>query len=99
MQDLKKILESRNLVINNNTRINNKFERAKQFLEYIGLDANRGNIIFVLKLCKKYGAGETYSLKSWIKDMRFDPTRWKGLLVWKLQKTQVIQTKIPLDNL
>lgn len=99
MEDLKKILQSKNLVISSNLRVNNKFERAKVFLEYIGLEANKGNIIFILKLCKKYGAGEVFSLKSWLKDMRFDTARWKGLMVWKLQKMQTVQIKIPLDNL
>lgn len=99
MQDLKKILESRNIVASSNIRINNKFERAKQFLEYVGLEANRGNIIFVLKLCKQYSPSQVFALRSWIKDMRFDTARWKGLLVWKLKKDSPVQIKIPLDNL
>lgn len=92
MDDLKSIIDRKRITIDNNVRINNKFERAKQFLEYVGLDASRSNIIFVLKLCKQYSPDEVLSLRSWLKDMNFDTSRWKGLIVWKLKNKGIISS-------
>lgn len=66
-------------------KINNKWEEAVEFCRYCGFPQDRGMVIFILKLCKIYGAGKVYGLKSWIKDANYDQQRAKGLLVWKLK--------------
>lgn len=84
MQDLKQVLENRKFEVNKG-KVNSHYERAFEFLDYIGVKPDRGNVIFVLKLCKMYGQNRVYALRSWFKDMRYDVSRWKGLIVWRLQ--------------
>lgn len=67
-------------------KVNTPWEQAVEFLEYIGLNTDKGNVIFVLGLCKKFGAGKVYNLKSYMKDANYDPSRVKGLLVHLLKE-------------
>lgn len=85
MDNIAKILERKKLT-QTAGRINTKFEEAKEFLEYIGITPDRGNCIFILGLCKKFGAGQVYGLRSYLKDARFDPSRIKGLFVHLLKE-------------
>lgn len=91
MENVNEILKTRHFEISKGKNPNPRYEMAKEFLEYIGIDSSTGNIIFVLKLIKQYGAHNVYSLRSWFKDMNFDTTRWKGLIVWKLKNNIKIE--------
>ncbi len=66
-------------------RVNLKWEQAQEFCRYCGFPVDKSMVVFVLKLCRVYGEGKVYSLKSWIKDAKYDRARIKGLLVWKLK--------------
>lgn len=84
------ILEKRKQIEKNKdqvpVRINLKWEQATDFCKYCGFNVDKGIVVFVLKLCKVYGEGRVYSLKSWIKDANYDRRKLQGLLVWKLKE-------------
>ena len=84
MDSIQSVLEGR-VIRQRQGRVNSSFERAKMFLEYVELPARTGDIIFILKLCKKYTPNTVYSLQSWLKDLRVDRVKWKGLIVWRLE--------------
>ncbi len=84
--DIKEILAKKKFQVDEAgaKRLNPKWEEAVEFCRYCNLPTDRMFIVFVLKLCKKYGAGKVYALKSWLKDATYEPQKIKGLLVWKL---------------
>ena len=59
--------------------INLKWERAKEFGEYIGVPT-----VLVLRLFKDFGESKVISLKSWIKDYPVDSRGAFRILKWKL---------------
>lgn len=90
MENIQEILKNKHFVKSDKpVRMNTIWERATEFLSYIGIEPNKGNIVFTLKLCKVYGAGKVFALRSWMKDMAYDEKRWKGLVVWRLQQPKV----------
>jgi hypothetical protein len=81
MEGLKKIVKDKKIVKKKGKRpLNMRYEHAKEFGEYVGLDT-----IFVLKLFKIYGMEKVLGLKSWLKDCPHDPDRYAGLVRWKLE--------------
>jgi hypothetical protein len=87
MQTITELLNERKKsiqIVDTPTRINIKWEQAKEFCEYCGLKADKGQIVFVLKLFRNYGQNRVLGLKSWLKDAKFDPSKIQGLLVWRL---------------
>lgn len=65
--------------------INTTYEEAKEFGTYVGL-----NPIFVLKLFKQYGKDRVLNLRSWLKDVPYDPKKGglAALTIWKLKQMQ-----------
>jgi len=70
------------------SRVNLKWEQAKEFIRYVGFEDDFSLTVYILKLFKIYGQGQVLSLKSWLKDYSCDKNRIRGLLVWKLKKDQ-----------
>lgn len=86
MQNLQSILESRKIEVTLG-RINNKYEEAEQYLAYLNIPHTSKDVIFLLKLFKKFGPQKMSQLQSFIKDYNnFDYKRWKGLFIWKLKQ-------------
>ena len=73
-------------VTNKPSRVNLKWEQAKEFIRYCGFKEDFSLIVFVLKLFRVYGIERVLALKSWLKDYNCDRNRIRGLLVWKLKK-------------
>lgn len=92
MEDLKEVLNKKQFIISKG-KINSKYEQTVQFLEYVGIDYQKPDIFFVMKLCKMYGYNKVLGLRSWLKDMYIDQKRWKGLLVWRLQDLKLTANK------
>lgn len=64
-------------------KINTTFEQAREFGDYVGLPT-----LFILRLFKVYGKEKVLGIKSWLKDVPFDPARGGkiGLAIWKLKQ-------------
>jgi len=90
MNNLDQLIAEKRLALEKNKnekpkRFNILWEQAVEFCKYCGFSVDKGMVVFVLKLCKVYGAGKVFGLKSWIKDYNYDKNRLQGLLVWKLK--------------
>jgi hypothetical protein len=62
-----------------NLKINLRWERAKEFGDYLGLSTP-----FILMLVNKFGEKKVFSLRSWLKDIPHDRSL-EGLTIWKLK--------------
>lgn len=87
MYSLQSVLESKK-IIQSKGRVNSHYEQAEQILNYLKIPHTSRDVIFMLKLMKKYGAQRVASLTTFIKDYNnFDVKRWKGLFIWKLKQS------------
>lgn len=85
MDSINTILAQRKIVVDEG-RVNNKFEQANEFLDYLSIPHSVKDVIFVLKLFKKFGPEKVLQIRSWLKDYsNLDVKRWKGLVMWKLK--------------
>lgn len=68
--------------------INEKFEQAKEFGKYVGIDT-----ILVMRLFKIYGVGEVLGIRSWLADCPFDNRKGGKftLAIWKLKENKVLK--------
>lgn len=85
MDNIKTILSNKKIPKANN-RINIKYERSVEFLEYINIEANQQNAFYILKIGKIFGFEKVMNTRSWLKDIDIDQKRWKGLIYWKLKQ-------------
>lgn len=82
MDTLASILEKKNIRRVEGRKLNENYERAKVFAEYVGV-----SVPFTLKLFKEYGTSKVLNLKSWLKDMNYDRSKGlAGLIIWKLKQ-------------
>ena len=62
------------------------WEKTKEFCTYCNLPIDDGTIKYVMKLKKQFGSENVESLRSYLRDARFNPYKVKGLLYSLLQK-------------
>ena len=89
MQNINKILSNRRFEIDNNVKLNTKWELAKEFGDYVGL-----NTIFVLKLFRDYGMQQVLSTRSYLKDFpnNGEFKSKSGLIIYRLKMLQKEKT-------
>lgn len=70
--------------------INEKFEQAREFGKYVGIDT-----ILVMRLFKLYGMGEVLNIRSWLADCPFDNRKGGKftLAIWKLKENRAFKQK------
>lgn len=84
--DIRSILEKKKFEVSDKpTRINTKWEQAKEFCQYLGFGDDKKMIVFVLMLNKRYGEGKVFGLRSWLKDANYRRAEVQGLMVWRLK--------------
>lgn len=67
--------------------INERFEKAKEFGEYVGISP-----IVVMRLFKLYGEERVLKIRSWLKDIPYDNRKGGKIALahWKLKEKTAI---------
>ena len=87
MKQINELLNKRTYAVGK-TKVNQNYEEAKEFGDYVGLP-----VFFVLKLFKLYGKSKVLGLRSWLGDINADPKRYKGLVIWKLKQVAPVSPR------
>lgn len=88
MKNLKDILKNRRFKSQESTRpINNRYEVAREFGDYVGIPA-----IPVMRLFKLYGMEKVLGIRSWLYDIPFDPAKGGKIALanWKLKQNDLV---------